>query len=74
MREIKITSRQQLLPPDILALELGLIPSPQEIEKNQKLSYILIGVFATVTVGLIAYTIHQKYQESKFKASKFKIS
>ncbi len=71
MREIKITSRQQLLPPDILALELGLIPSPQEIEKNQKLSYLLIGVFATATVGLIAYTIHQKYQESKFKFSHF---
>lgn len=74
MREIKITSRQQLLPPDILALELGLITSPQEIEKNQKLSYILIGVFATVTVGIIAYTIHQKYQESKIKVNKLKIS
>ena len=71
MKEIPLTQIQLMLPPDELSYELGLIPSPQEIEKNQKLSYILIGVFATVTVGLIAYTIHQKYQESKIKISHF---
>jgi len=71
MKDIPLTQIQLILPSDKLSYELGLIPSPQEIEKNQKLSYILIGVFATVTVGLIAYTIHQKYQESKFKFSQF---
>ena len=74
MKDIPLTQIQLMLPPDILAHELGLIPSPQEIEKNQKLAYILIGVFATVTVGLTAYTIYQKHQESKFKANKLKIS
>ena len=71
MKDIPLTQIQLMLPPDILAHELGMIPSPQEIEKNQKLAYILIGVFTTVAVGLMVYTIHQKYQESKFKFSHF---
>lgn len=71
MKEIPLSQIQLMLPSDKLSYELGLIPSPQEIEKNEKLAYILIGVFATATVGLIAYTIHQKYQESKFKFSHF---
>lgn len=71
MKEIPLSQIQLMLPSDKLSYELGLIPSPQEIEKNEKLAYILIGVFTTVAVGLMVYTIHQKYQESKFKFSHF---
>ena len=47
MKEIIITSRQRMLSPDILAYELGQIPTPEKIENTKIATYVLIGVFAT---------------------------
>ncbi|WP_396140717.1 hypothetical protein [Flavobacterium sp.] len=50
MKEIILTSRQRMLPPDIFAYEFGQIPTPEKIENTKIATYILIGVFATITV------------------------
>ncbi|NBU82969.1 MAG: hypothetical protein EBS55_15125 [Flavobacteriaceae bacterium] len=65
MKEIIITSRQRMLSPDILAYELGQIPTPEKIENTKIATYVLIGVFATITIGVISYTVYQIHQESK---------
>ena len=59
MKEIKLTSIQYMLPPDELAYELGLIPTPKEIEKNKIISYLLLGCLATL------YSLHQQEKEKK---------
>ena len=67
MKEIIITSRQRMLSPDILAYELGQIPTPEKIENTKIATYVLIGVFATITIGVISYTVYQIHQENKSK-------
>ena len=67
MKEIIITSRQRMLSPDILAYELGQIPTPEKIENTKIATYVLIGVFATITIGVISYTVYQIHQENKTK-------
>jgi hypothetical protein len=67
MKEIILTSRQRMLPPDIFAYEFGQIPTPEKIENTRIASYVLIGVFATITLGVITYTVHQIHQENKRK-------
>ena len=67
MKEIIITSRQRMLSPDILAYELGQIPTPEKIENTKIATYVLIGVFATITIGIISYTVYQIHQENKRK-------
>jgi hypothetical protein len=67
MKEIIITSRQRMLSPDILAYELGQIPTPEKIENTKIATYVLIGVFATITIGVISYTVYQIHQENKRK-------
>lgn len=67
MKEIIITSRQRMLSPDILAYELGQIPTPEKIESTKIATYVLIGVFATITIGVISYTVYQIHQENKRK-------
>ena len=67
MKEIIITSRQRMLSPDILAYELGQIPTPEKIENTKIATYVLIGVFATITIGIISYSVYQIYQENKRK-------
>ena len=67
MKEIIITSRQRMLSPDILAYELGQIPTPEKIENTRIATYVLIGVFATITIGVISYTVYQIHQENKTK-------
>ena len=69
MKEIIITSRQRMLSPDQLAYELGQIPTPEKIENTKIASYILFGVLATITVGLISYNIYNQYQENKSKST-----
>jgi len=64
MKEIIITSRQRMLSPDILAYELGQIPTPEKIENTKIATYVLIGVFATITIGVISYTVYQIHQEN----------
>lgn len=63
MKEIILTARQKMLPPDLLAYELGQIPTPEKIENSKIATYVLIGVFATITVGVISYNIYLSYQE-----------
>jgi hypothetical protein len=67
MKEIIITSRQRMLSPDRLAYELGQIPTPEKMENNKIATYVLIGVFATITIGVITYTVYQIHQENKRK-------
>ena len=67
MKEIIITSRQRMLSPDRLAYELGQIPTPEKIENTRIATYVLIGVFATITLGVITYTVYQIHQENKIK-------
>lgn len=56
-----------MLPPDELAYELGLIPTPKEIEKNKIISYLLLGGLATLSIGFIVYTLYQDEKENKSK-------
>jgi hypothetical protein len=65
MKEIIITSRQRMLSPDRLAYELGQIPTPEKMENNKIATYVLIGVFVTITIGIISHTVYQIHQENK---------
>ena len=67
MKTNTLTPRQLMLSPDVLAYELGQIPTPEKIENTKIATYILIGVTATITVGLISYTLYQMHQENKRK-------
>jgi hypothetical protein len=64
MKEILLTSRQKMLAPDRLALELNLIEAPQEFERNKTIQYILVG--GILMAGLvICYNLFHMYQEEK---------
>ena len=65
MKEIVITSRQRMLSPDQLAYEFGQISTPEKIENTKIATYVLLGVFATITIGVVSYTLYQIYQENK---------
>jgi hypothetical protein len=67
MKEIIITSRQRMISPDRLAYELGQIPTPEKIENSKIVTYVLIGVFATITIGIISYNVYQIQQKNKSK-------
>jgi hypothetical protein len=67
MKEIIITSRQRMLSPDRLAYELGQIPTLEKIENSKIATYVLIGVFATITIGIISYNVYQIHLENKSK-------
>jgi hypothetical protein len=56
-----------MLPPDRLAYELGQIPTPEKMQNTKIATYILIGVVATISVGLISYAIYQAQAEAKQK-------
>jgi hypothetical protein len=62
MKEILLTSRQRMLSPDQLALELKLIEAPQEFERNKTIQLVLLGGF--IMAGLvICYNLYQMHQE-----------
>ena len=67
MKEIILNSKQRMLSPDQLAYELGQIPTPEKIETNKIITYILIGGFTVITIGLLSYGFYQIYQETKSK-------
>jgi hypothetical protein len=67
MKEIPLTSIQLMMSSAELAYDLGSIPTPEKIENNKIATYVLIGVFATITVGIISYNIYQIHQENKSK-------
>ena len=62
-----LTPRQLMLSPDVLAYELGQIPTPEKIENNKIATYVLIGVAASITVGIFSYALYQMHQENKRK-------
>jgi hypothetical protein len=62
-----LTPRQLMLSPDVLAYELGQIKTPEKIENTKIATYVLIGVAATITVGLFSYAVYQMHQENKRK-------
>ena len=55
MKEIILTSRQQMLSPDQLSFEMGLIPTPEKMEMNRKVTYILIGSAVTIAANSITF-------------------
>jgi hypothetical protein len=64
MKEILLTSRQRMLSPDQLALELNLIETPQEFERNKSIQYLLLGGILMAGI-FICYNFYQIYQEEK---------
>lgn len=67
MKNSTLTPRQLMLSPDVLAYELGQISTPEKIENTKIVTYVLIGVAATITIGFISYAIYQKHEENKRK-------
>ena len=67
MKEIPLTSIQLMMSSHALAYYLGSIPTPEKIENTKIATYILYGVLATITVGIISYNIYQIHQENKSK-------
>ena len=61
MEEIIMTSRQQMLSPEQLAYELGLIPTPKKIENTKIATYVIIGAIATIAIGIISYALYQNH-------------
>lgn len=64
MKEILLTSRQRMLSPDQLALELKLIETPQEFERNKTIQHLLIGGILMAGI-VICYNFYQIYQEER---------
>ena len=67
MKNNTLTPRQLMLSPDVLAYELGQISTPEKIENTKIVTYVLIGVAATITIGFISYAIYQKHEGNKRK-------
>ncbi|RAR71486.1 hypothetical protein [Flavobacterium aciduliphilum] len=67
MKNNTLTPRQLMLSPDVLAYEIGQIPTPKKIENRKIATYVIIGVLATIIVGVISYEIYQYHQENKRK-------
>jgi hypothetical protein len=65
MKNNTLTPRQLMLSPNILAYELDQIPTPEKIENTKIATYVLFGVLATITVGIISYNIYQIQQVNK---------
>ena len=54
-----------MLSPDQLSYEMGLIPTPEKMEMNRKVTYFLIGSAVTIAVAISIYNIYSNYQEKK---------
>jgi len=65
MKNNTLTPRQLMLSPDVLAYELGQIPTPEKIENSRIATYVIIGVFATITIGLLSYSLYLNHQEKQ---------
>jgi len=65
MKEIILTSRQQMLSPDQLSYEMGLIPTPEQMEMNKKTTYFLLGSVVAIALVFSVYNIYTNYQEKK---------
>lgn len=69
MKDYPLTQRQMMLPPDKLAYELGLIPTPQEIENSKKMNYFLLGGLCVISIGVIVYFLYQLQKEKERKTT-----
>ena len=49
---IHLSVRQQLLPPDKLAYELKLIPTPEKLSQQSKNKYIMLGLGLGIILGI----------------------
>jgi hypothetical protein len=49
---INLSVRQQLLPPDKLAYELKLIPTPEKLSQQSKNKYIMLGLGLGIILGI----------------------
>lgn len=49
---INLSVRQQLLPPDKLAYELNLIPTPEKLSEQSKNKYIMLGLGLGIILGI----------------------
>lgn len=67
MNNNTLTPRQLMLSADILAYELGQIPTAEKIENTKIATYVLIGVFTTISIGLISYAVYRINQETNSK-------
>jgi hypothetical protein len=67
MKEIPLTNRQLLMPSDAFAYEFGLIPTPTQLERNEKLSLIVFGSLATITIAFLAIALYQAQTEAAKK-------
>lgn len=66
---IKLSIRQQLLPPDKLAYELNLIPTPEKLSQQSKNKYVLyglgLGIFLGLTIATYMYLQSDRQKEKK---------
>ncbi|MFC6876441.1 hypothetical protein ACFQZF_07765 [Flavobacterium myungsuense] len=67
MKNNTLTPRQLMLSPNVLAYDLGQIPTPEKIENTKIATYVLIGVLVTMTLGLISYRVYEIHQDNKSK-------
>ena len=67
MKKIPLTSTQLMMSSVELAYDLGSIPTPEKIENTKIATYVLYGVLATITIGLVSYGVYQIHQENKGK-------
>ena len=67
MKELLLTSRQRMLSPDQLALELNLIETPQEFERNKIINYLIMSelLMATFVISYNFYHINQEKIKQK---------
>lgn len=66
-REIPLTTQQLLMSSDDFAYEFGLIPTPTQLERNEKLSLIVFGSLATITIAFLAIALYQAQIEAAKK-------
>ncbi len=63
---INLTIRQQLLPPDKLAYELNLIPTPEKLSQQSKNKYVLYGIGFGLMLG-ISFATYMYFQKERKK-------
>ena len=74
MKEIPLNSVQLMMSSDELSYDLGLIPTPKQMEQNKIMSYILIGAFANIAIGIVVYNFYNIHQENKLKKARLGIN
>jgi hypothetical protein len=63
---IKLSVRQQLLPPDKLAYELNLIPTPEKLSQQSKNKYVFYGLGLGLVLG-ISFATYMYFKKERKK-------